>query len=168
MNKLLVIAGASIVGFIFMNRHKTMSENGLNMLKDLEGFSSTSYRDGTGFSIGYGHFILSGENYQNISENEALALLQKDLVVYENVVNNAVTVSLSQNMFDALVLLVYNIGGTNFRTSTLLRVLNDGNYLEAQKQFSVWNKSRESKNGLLTVNTGLVNRRQLESHLFLI
>lgn len=162
------IAGLVVlfVGMFYMNKNKSLSNDGLNRLKQIEGFRSTAYRDGSGFSIGYGHFIKLGESFVSLTESEASLLLSKDVQIYENVVNNTVSVGISQNMFDALVLLTYNIGGTNFRASTLLRLLNSGDYDGAQKQFSVWNKSRESTNGLLTVNPGLVVRREIEARLF--
>jgi lysozyme len=49
-------------------------------------------------------------------------------------------VPLTQNQFDALVSLVFNIGGGAFRKSTLLKKLNAGDIQGAADQFLVWNK----------------------------
>lgn len=56
----------------------------------------------------------------------------------EEVVAAAVTTTINQPMFDALVSLAYNIGVAAFRGSTLLRHLNAGRYIEAQAEFDRW------------------------------
>jgi lysozyme len=86
-------------------------------------------------------------------------------VEFEGYVNRAVKVKLTQNQFDALVSLVYNIGPPNFNGSTLLRKLNAGDYAGAADQFLVWNKGRVGRK--LVVISGLVNRRNAERQLFL-
>lgn len=70
-------------------------------------------------------------------------------------------VPLSQNQFDALVSLVYNIGETAFSNSTLLKKLNAKDYQGAADQFPRWNK------GGGQVLKGLVRRRADERDLFL-
>ena len=72
----------------------------------------------------------------------------------------SVVVSLTQNQFDALVSWVYNLGPTNFRKSTMLKVLNDGNYDEVPYQMKRWNKAGGK------VLKGLVIRREAEAELF--
>lgn len=47
---------------------------------------------------------------------------------------------LTQNQFDSLVSLTYNIGTATFEKSTLLKKLNAGDYQGAAEQFTVWNK----------------------------
>ncbi|ENU92029.1 hypothetical protein F971_03122 [Acinetobacter vivianii] len=68
---------------------------------------------------------------------------------------------LSQNQFDALVNLTYNIGETAFKKSTLLEMLNAGNYRGAADQFLVGDKSKGK------VLNGLVRRCKTERELFL-
>ena len=80
---------------------------------------------------------------------------------FENTVNTSVTVPLSQNKYDALVSLSYNIGSGAFKNSTLLNKLNSGDYKGAAEQFLVWNKVNSKK------MQGLVNRREAEHNLFL-
>ena len=81
----------------------------------------------------------------------------QELAVY-----NDVDVVLNQNQFDALVSLIhYNIGGGAFKSSTVLRELNSGNYKAAAVAFVMWCKT----NG--EVNEGLLRRRQAEEKLFL-
>ena len=69
-------------------------------------------------------------------------------------------IAINQNQFDALVSLCFNIGAGNFRSSTLLRVLNAGNLMAAADQFLVWDKVAGQ------VSDGLVRRRAAERALF--
>ncbi|RPI74763.1 MAG: lysozyme, partial [Desulfobacteraceae bacterium] len=68
---------------------------------------------------------------------------------------------LSQNQFDSLVSLVYNIGAGAFERSTLLRLLNQGDYTGAANQFCLWNKAGGK------ILPGLIKRRCEETLLFL-
>lgn len=84
-----------------------------------------------------------------------------DLKRFEAAVSKAVQVPLNQHQFDALVSLTYNIGVGAFQRSTLVKLLNTGNYKAASHQFDVWVKA-----GGKTVQ-GLVNRRAIEKAFFL-
>lgn len=83
-----------------------------------------------------------------------------DVDYAEHAVNTLVLVPLTQNQFDALVSLVYNIGAEAFRTSTMLRFLNTHDYMEASKEFLRWDHS----GGL--VSNGLLKRRKAEMQVF--
>jgi lysozyme len=87
-------------------------------------------------------------------------MLDKDLLEFEEYVDKLVEVPLDQSQYDALVAWTYNLGPTNLKSSTMLKVLNDNNYDEVPAQMRRWNKS----NG--EVLTGLVRRREAESLLF--
>lgn len=93
--------------------------------------------------------------------DQAEFFFQHDLNRFQSTVNHAVTVALSQNQFDALVSLTYNIGQTAFKNSTLLKKLNTSDYVGAADQFHVWNK------GGGKILKGLVRRREVERNLFL-
>ena len=67
----------------------------------------------------------------------------------------------TQNQFDAMFSLDYNIGAGAFRTSTLLRYHMAGRYDECAAQFSRWNKQRG------VVVNGLTARRLAEAHIYL-
>ena len=67
---------------------------------------------------------------------------------------------LEQFQFDALVAWVYNLGAGNFKESTLLRVLNEGDYDDVPHQIKRWNKAGGR------VLQGLVRRREAEALLF--
>ena len=96
-----------------------------------------------------------------IDQQEADDLLAVDLHHAETAIYKTVQAKLTQNQFDALVSLVYNIGGGAFSKSTVLRLLNLEDYEGAALAFLMWDKT----NG--EVNLGLQNRRQAEKLLFL-
>jgi len=147
--------GSSIVGGI-MN----ISQRGVDLIKNFEGFSPVPYRDAAGWSIGYGHYMGASPTISTVDLSQADALLNTDSAWAVRAVQNGVTVPLNQNQFDALVSLVYNIGARAFANSTLLRKLNAADYTGAAEQFAVWNKSSG------TVNQSLVARRASERALF--
>ena len=82
------------------------------------------------------------------------------MAINEKYINDLVDVPLSQSQFDALVSWVYNLGPANLKSSTLLKVLNKGEYKEVPSQMRRWNKA----NG--KVLEGLIRRRAAESLLF--
>ena len=95
-----------------------------------------------------------------ITETQAHEMLVEELDEYESYINDLVTVGLNQNQFDAMVSWVYNLGGGNLRASTLLKVLNSGNYEGVPAQIMRWNKAGGK------VLEGLTRRRQAEADLF--
>ena len=145
-----------------------ISEKGLNLIKKYEGFSSRPYMCPANIpTIGYGStYYPNGTKVKlsddSISEDEATQILeyiaQKD---FGSAVNKFVIVELTQNQFDALVSFAYNIGRTAFENSTLLKLLNRGEYEAAAEQFEKWNKSGGR------VLSGLTKRRFDEQKLFL-
>jgi len=136
-----------------------ISVAGLNKIKQREGgFQPRSYPDASGRSIGYGHFITFGENFaEPISEALATSLLMADVALAESAVQGGVRVPITQDMYDALISFTYNVGTAAFRNSTLLRKLNAGDYAGAMEQFSVWNKT--TQNGQKVVSAALNARR---------
>ena len=143
-----------------------VSQAGLNFIAGYEGYSATTYQDVAGLpTIGYGHLIKSGESFGTLSKDAALQLLKKDASFAVNAVNKYVKVTLSQNQFDALTSLAFNIGADAFANSTVLRNVNSANTLSIDKSFMMWNKARID--GVLTPIQGLTNRRKAEANLFL-
>lgn len=88
-------------------------------------------------------------------------LFAEDLAAFERGVEEAVKVPLSEDQFAALVAFSFNVGLGAFRTSTLLKLLNRGDYQGAADQLPRWNKSGGK------VLNGLVKRRASERALFL-
>ena len=133
---------------------------GLELIKHFEGLELNAYQCAAGvWTIGYGHTkgVKSG---MSISEARANEMLEEELVEYENYVNDMVSVSLSQCQFDAMVSWVYNLGGGNLKASTLLKVLNAGDYDGVPAQMMRWNKAGGK------VLEGLTRRRQAEADMF--
>jgi GH24 family phage-related lysozyme (muramidase) len=151
------------------NKPKHLSDAGTRFIATFEGFGRRLYNDVAGHcTIGYGHLVhrgnCTGREPQRfragLSESEALDLLREDAALRVSVVRAAVTVALTQNQFDALVSFVFNVGETNFGTSTLLRKLNEGNYDSVPTELKRWVNA-----GGKPVQ-GLVRRRAEEADLF--
>jgi len=137
----------------------THSRKAISLVCEFEGCRLTSYQDQRGiWTIGYGHTPAS-EN-QVCTEEQAEVWLDADLKVADAAVNRLVSVALNQNQFDALVSFVFNVGSGNFRTSTLLRLLNRGESLLAAAEFPKWDHAGAA------VSSGLLRRRQAEQALF--
>lgn len=83
-----------------------------------------------------------------------------DLAKFEQAVEKATNGKVTQNQFDALVSLIYNIGETNFNGSTLLKLHKAGDYAGAKAQFARWNKQAGK------VLNGLTRRRAEEAALY--
>jgi lysozyme len=137
-----------------------------------EGWSSKAYyateeeRKRGLLSIGYGFtYYANGDPVKagdTMTKAEGDALFKEHIVPkFEETVSNAVRVELSPNQFSALVSLTYNIGGGNLRSSTLLRLVNSGDFEAAADEFPKWNKQNKR------VLRGLSERRDKERELFL-
>ncbi|TCL70661.1 lysozyme [Rhizobium sp. BK251] len=138
---------------------KTSTE-GLIALIGHEGIVLSRYKDSVGvWTIGVGHTKAAGginpELFAGtLSLQQAIDLLRTDIVKYEDAVNKAVKVPLTQYEFDALVSFHYNTGA--IASATLTKTLNSGDKVNAGKQFMNWVKPPEIK-----------SRRQAERTLFL-
>ena len=144
------------------------SLNGINFIARHEVFVAHVYVDQAGHdTVGYGHKLLPEESFPSgITREEARILLRDDIGIAEAAVRNNVRVVLSAQQFDALIALTYNIGAYAFRHSTLLRLLNRGDYSGAADQFPSWNLGWDPKLKRRVVSQGLINRRNFELNLF--
>lgn len=148
-----------------------VGQEGKKLFKEWEGMETHVYLDSGGApTIGIGHLLTRSErtsgkiivqgqaiNYQNgLTEQQCWDLLDQDLDDAERAVNEAIKVPLNQNQFDALVSFTFNIGAGAFRSSTLLKLLNQGQYDQVPAQLRRWVRD----NG--KVVQGLVNRREKE------
>jgi len=152
-----------------------VGQRGKNLFKEWEGLVTHEYIDSGGApTIGIGHLLTRSERtsgkiflggkgfvYRNgLTEQQCWDLLDQDLDGTERTVNENVKVPLNQNQFDALVSFVFNVGAGAFRGSTLLRLLNQGEYDQVPAQLKRWVRD----NG--HVVQGLVNRREKEITLW--
>lgn len=138
-----------------------ISQTGIDLIKSFEGCYLKAYKCPAGvWTIGYGHTGGVKEG-QTINHAQAVVMLQTDLTSYEMAVNTNVKVAINQNQFDALVSFAFNCGNNALRTSVLLKLLNQGDYIAAANQFDLW------VNGGGKRLSGLVRRRAAEKALFL-
>lgn len=137
-----------------------ISKAGLDLIKQFEGLYLNAYRCPAGVpTIGYGHTagVAMG---QTITQQQADDYLRRDVRQFERAVSRLARVPLTQGQFDALVSFAFNLGEGALAQSTLLRLLNAGDYAGAAAQFDRWNKAGGR------VLPGLVRRRAAERALF--
>lgn len=144
----------------------TTGKKGIDLIKKYEGISLKPYLCPANIpTIGYGSTIYPDGTKVSmkdapITKDRAEEILKFVLTTFERAVNKLVTVPITQNQFDALVSFTYNVGGVHLADSTLLKMLNNGDYAGASEQFGRWAKA-----GGKTL-PGLVARRGSEKELF--
>jgi lysozyme len=150
-----------------MEKITTSSDNCVNLIKHFEGLFLKSYLcPANVWTIGYGTTIYSdGKKVaanQICTEIQAMQFLKNDLKYFEKMVDTYSRDDISQQQFDALVSFCYNLGATNLKNSTLLKVVNQNpnDYPGIQTQWIKWNKA----NG--AVLKGLTRRRSSEFHFY--
>jgi len=138
------------------------SQKGIDLIKAHEGCRLEAYVCPAGKNtIGYGHTGKDVFPGMNITQGRAEDLLAKDLERFEVLINQFVTSPINQDQFDALVSFTYNIGGTAFINSTLLKVIN-----KAPDDWAVGTELMRWIRGGGKVLDGLVNRRKAECDLY--
>lgn len=137
------------------------SNIGIDITEREEALRLVAYQDQGGvWTNGYGHTGPDVYPGQVITRDQAIEWLKQDTETAVNAVNESVRVTLSQHQFDALVDFVFNVGVHAFENSTMLKLLNEGNYNGADAEFLKWVYVKG------TVNKGLFNRRTLETQEF--
>jgi GH24 family phage-related lysozyme (muramidase) len=153
----------------------SLSADATTLLKGVETLHLKPYDDQTakditewveGATIGYGHLITKGEwdSYKNgITEIQAETLFDANRTTHVSMVGKVITVDITQNQFDALVILAYNIG-PDFSSSSVVKLVNDPkaktSYSSLESAWKAWNKSQGK------VMKGLDNRRQCEWNIY--
>jgi GH24 family phage-related lysozyme (muramidase) len=148
---------------------RRLSKKGAAFIAHFEGFRPKLYNDPVGHcTIGCGHLVHHGpingsepaEFKRGITRERALELLQDDASTAAHEIARSVKVRLSQPQLDALISFAFNVGTGAFRDSTLLKLLNQGDYASVPAQLNRWSKA-----GGKTL-PGLVRRRDAEGRLF--
>lgn len=141
-----------------------LSPIGRQMIEGFEGLRLHAYPDpatnGEPYTIGYGHTGKVKPD-DTCTQEQAEAWLEADVAWSVAAVNHLVTVPLEQHQFDALVSACFNLGQGAIGGSTLLRLLNAGDYNGAQAQFARWDKGPSGQ-----PLPGLTSRRHAEAALF--
>jgi lysozyme len=155
----------------------------IELIKRNEGCVLYAYPDpatgGDPWTIGYGHTGPDVYPGLRITQEQAEALLRKDLEKFEQGVAHGLKRPANPNQFGAMVSLAYNVGlgfypqgeglkpthkdhpkGTGFRSSSVRRYHNEGNYARAAASFAAWNKAAGK------VMAGLTRRRGEERALY--
>ena len=165
-DKLLSIDFDAVKNMLGIPESMSVSNKGVDLICEFEGKRLVAYDDGVGvWTIGFG--TIKYPNGVRVKKGDTCTLeqakeyMRHDLIEFEYTVNSSVKVPLNHNQFDALVSLAYNIGSNAFKSSTLVKKLNTGDYQGAADQFNVWVNAGGKR------MQGLVNRRDREKLLFL-
>ena len=147
------------------------TEQMIALLKSKEGFRATAYWDYSQYSIGYGSACTKDEYPNGITEAQADILLREMLQGFEEKLDSFLTennISLSDNQYDALISLSYNIGSGWMKNSALSALLKSGFYStnELASAMGIWCHVKES-GGDYVIHDGLVSRRMAELRVFL-
>jgi len=164
---------------------REINQAGIELIKSFEGIHDGDpttvnldpYLDPVGiWTIGWGHAIFIGSEFLRGPENkrrahslypggitkgQAETLLRADVLDACRDVGTLVRVPLTDNQFAALVSFTFNVGVGNFKQSTLLRLVNQRDFIGASQEFPKWNKSGGR------ILDGLTRRRVAEAALFM-
>lgn len=144
-------------------------DSGIGLTKTSEGFRSNLYNDAAGYcTIAYGHLLklvnCDGTEpprfLRGVTEPEGTDLLIDDMGVAQVAVMTSVDAELTDGQYASLCDFVFNVGTKNFRRSTLLEAVKEGDFPSVPFQLRRWVYAggRELP--------GLKNRRENEIELF--
>ena len=148
---------------------RPISVAAINTIKEFEGFETHAYVDTDGTPvIGYGLSRIAGKPVQlgdRISVEQANSALNSQLQVIQQELDKAIKVDLSDRQLGAIASLAYNVGVEDISSSTLVRKINEKDYVGAANEFLRWDKANVG--GRLVQLPGLTRRRYAEQQLFL-
>jgi lysozyme len=142
-----------------------MNTNVLDHIKDFEGLETSAYKDIVGVAtIGYGHTNRAGTVQFNMgdtwTEEYAAEVLDADLTKFWDAIDAQVTVDLTDCQLSVLTSWAYNVGTGATGKSTLVRLLNQGNYDAVPAQLMRWDRAGGKQ------VRGLTRRRAAEAKLW--
>ena len=152
---------------------RKLSDQGLQFLKYWEGLPGTAgepaldaYLGQEGkWTIGWGH-TLNVKQGHTVTPQEAEVILAGDLGIHQKAVSDTITRILTENQYAALVAFSFNCGAKAFRTSTLAKKINAGDFVGAGKEFERWVFFHDRESGEVRRSDGLLHRRIAERKLF--
>ena len=137
------------------------SNMGIRMIEQFEACKLRAYRDLRNIpTIGYGH-TRNVKMSDTCTQAQADRWLHDDVAIAEAAINHLVKVPLTQQQFDALTSLIFNIGSGAFAGSSILKRINAGDFKGAAALFGAWNHVKG------VVSADLTRRRASEAALFL-
>lgn len=143
-----------------------ISDNGLNLEKQFEGYRAKAYQDDAGvWTAGWGH--TEGVTADTVCDlAQATAWLRADNQHAENAVTQ-LGIPLNQNRFDALCVWEFNTGGLWSKSGAPIRAaLHQGNYAEAAIHMQKWIYVTDPVTKQKRIEPGLVRRRAAEVQLW--
>ncbi len=159
----------------------TLSAQGLADIKSYEGEGRNVYNDSAGLpTIGFGHLLDRNRDHEvsskewvaydalgyprrDLTEEQEQGLLVKDVTPYVDAMNEALSVPVTQGMFDAFVCFLFNTGSPTaaaFLRTNIADAVNAGKYAEVPAAMYKW--IHVTINKKLVVQKGLQNRRLKE------
>jgi lysozyme len=137
------------------------SQCGIDLIKRFEGCKLKAYQDIVGvWTIGYGHTGADVVPGMVITQEKADDCLESDLAKFEQGIEDALEVEVTQGQFDAMCSFAYNLGLHALKGSHLFKYVNAGEFDLASKEFVKWARA-----GGVVVE-GLLRRREAERDLF--
>lgn len=143
-----------------------LDNNGYKLIQKFEGCKLNAYQDSVGiWTIGYGN--ITYENGTKVKKGDKITQQRADELFkyfadrFAANVDPKVTVPITQNQFNAIVSMAYNVGIGAFSSSTLLKKINKcSSDPTIMNEFLKWRFAggKELK--------GLINRRKDESELY--
>ncbi len=143
-----------------------VNAGGLALIKASEGFRAKAYLcPANVWTIGYGHTAMAGPpdvvKGHIMTQAEAEEVLGRDVTQFANQIAPLIRTRLNDNQFSALVSFAYNVGVGGFRSSSVLRAVNAGDFAAVPRRLQLWVKAGGR------VLPGLVKRRASEAQLFM-
>lgn len=136
------------------------SRKSLDLIKQFEGCKLSAYLCPAGvWTIGWGR-TTNVKRGDTCTQAQADAWLVQEYDAFERKVCALIKVAVTPNQLGALVSFAYNVGVGELQSSTLLRLLNQGDYAGAAAQFARWNRAAGK------TLAGLTRRRKAEADLF--
>jgi lysozyme len=153
---------------VYREANVKTSSAGIAIIKRHEGLRLTAYRCPAGvWTIGYGLTSAAGiiqvKRGLRITEIQAEEYLVKSLLKYEAAVDAALKRPPTQNEFDSMTSLCFNIGPDAFARSSVVKFFNAGERRRSADSFKLWVKGGRPKRRM----AGLVKRRADERKHFL-
>lgn len=127
----------------FMDYNNPKRSSLINVVKHFESFYSKAYLDPVNIpTIGYGTIKYSNGKKvslgETITEPDAIKEMMYELKYMYKQVKPLIKVKLNDNQINAVMSFCYNCGVGNFKTSTLLKRINEKNFNDVPNQFMRW------------------------------